>query len=297
VALLATMWLMASGCGNGKSALPTAPQNGPLSGNWQINLYQDYPRPPVALGFSGFLTQTTNNVSGSLQTPPMGANNQCAGVAAATGTISGQDVTLAINNFGSTVNLTGTISSDSTSMSGDYQALGGACFTATTTGTWSAVLIPPLNGSFTGTLDSQYMEHVTGATSPVSITVSGTLAQSDNAGTSNATVTGTINAVDYPCFTTATMSGTISGQNVYLALFGYNGEQIGILGTPPPAPSNPGTPAVVTVTSNGLSLVGAGGGGLSLGVQTNLGQSGPCPPLANGSVPVEDDQANVTLNF
>jgi hypothetical protein len=299
VALLAMVWLMVSGCGNGKSALP-APQAGPLSGNWQINLYQDYPRPPVPFGISGFLTQATDNLTGSLQVPALGPSSQCGGVSSTTGTISGQNVTLAINNFGSIINLTGTISSDNTSMSGDYQALGGACFTATTTGTWNALLIPPLNGSFTGTLDSEYLETVLGANSPVPITVSGTMSQnSNNAGTSVASLTGTINAVNYPCFTTATMSGTISGQNVYLGLFGYNGEQIGVLGTPPGGPESISSPATVVVTSTGVSLVDstATSNGLLLGVLTNIAQEGPCPPISNGNIQIENDRASVNLNF
>jgi hypothetical protein len=294
--LLAMIWLMVSGCGNGKSALPTTPQNGPLSGNWQFNLYQDYPRPPTPFGISGFMTESSNAVMGNLEVPALGPSAQCGGVSAVTGSVSGQNVTLAVNNFGSIINLNGTVSADSTSMSGDYQALGGACFTATTTGTWNALQIPPLNGNFTGTLDSIYMEDVTGSSSAVPIAVSGTMTQEDNAGASNATVTGTINAVGYPCFTVATVSGTISGQNVYLNLFGYNGEQIGILGSPPPGPSNAGSPAVATVTSTGLSLVD--NGGLDIGVKTNtsIGGAGPCPPVSGNNVEV-DFGASLTLKF
>jgi hypothetical protein len=295
MALLAMLWLMVSGCGNGKSALP-APQSGPLSGNWQINLYQDYPRPPAPFGISGFLTQATDNLTGSLQVPALGPSSQCGGVSSTTGTISGQNVTIAINNFGSIINLTGTISSDNTSMSGDYQALGGACFTATTTGTWNALLIPPLNGSFKGVLSSNYLETIKGASAPVPVTVSGTMSQSDNDGASNATLTGTINAVNYPCFDTATFSGSISGQNVFLILFGYNGEEIGTLGDPPPGATTAAIPAIVSVTSSGTSVFG--NGNLNVGFLTSLGESGPCPAFTTGNVPtVADLSASLTLNF
>jgi hypothetical protein len=298
-ASLAFFLLVLAGCGGGKSPASTS-TNGPLSGNWQFNLLQDYPRPTAQFGVSGFLTQSTEGLTGSVQLPAFGSNQRCGGVSVLSGTISGQNVAITVNDGGTVVSFTGTISSGNNSMSGDYQALGGACFTQATTGTWNAFLIPPLNGNFTGTLDSEYMQLVTGANSPVPITVSGTMTQSDNAGASNATLTGTINAVGYPCFATATMSGTISGQDVYLALFGFNGEQIGTLGVLPPSPGATPDPATVVVSSTGVSLVGGtpDSGNLLLGVQTNLGSTGPCPSItASGGQNVVTDTASVILNF
>ena len=281
-----------SGCGSGSS---NAPSNGPLSGNWQLNLMQNYPHPPTQLSVSGFLVQSSNSLNGTFQVPAiaLGGTTECGGPGPLTGTISGTNVTFSINPGGTTLSFTGALSSDNASMTGSYQALAGACFITPTTGTWTASLIPPLNGSFTGTLsDSPYMAALTGVDPPAPITVSGSFAQSASAGGSSATITGTITAVGYPCFTNAYLSGTISGQNVYLDVFNYNGLQIGTLGVPG-LPGVAGTPAIVAGGSEGITLTGSGQGGLSLG---NAGTS-PCPALQENGISLTSDTTSVAFNI
>jgi len=279
--------LIFSACGGGGS--PSFSANGPLSGNWQLNLLQNYPPPSTPLSVSGFFLESDNTLSGSLQGPtiidPSGTVS-CAGVGQVIGTISSQQIAFSLNIGGTVFNFTGTVSSDNTTMSGNYQALNGPCFTKPTTGTWSASLIPPLTGTFTGTLsDSQYMQTLTGSNPAAPIAVSGTLTQTPNVGGNIASLSGTITAVGYPCFATASMTGTISGNTVLLSLYGYNGNLIGSIGL--------ASPAVVTAASTGLSLT-TGVNGLSLGpVNSDILTLGPCPIIQGNT----DDEATVAFTF
>jgi hypothetical protein len=290
---LALLFLVSVSCGGGSHPAPST--NNALSGNWQFTLNQSYPGPTnTTLSISGFLAQGDDAITGSVQAPSEGTKNLCGGVSPLSGTINGQSVAFSVNEAGTTFSFTGAISSDSQSMSGDYQAQGGACFIQSTTGTWNAFLIPPVNGNFTGTIDSSYVGFLqTGlaGSASVPIPVSGSIAQSPSAGASNATLTGTITAVGYPCFTTVSVTGTISGQNVYMDVFDYNGNQIGTLGVPPASPGVAGTPATVMTTTTGMSLVGDGEAGLALG----NGAINPCPPLTGQSNP--GDVASVALTF
>lgn len=297
-ALLACGLLALAACGGGNMPSSSSAADGTLSGNWQMNLLQQEPRPETLLSVSGFLVESNNVLTGSVQVPPVSARFDCGGVSALTGTVSGQNVTLSVNEGGTAVNFTGGISQDGKSMSGNYQAEGGGCFTRPTTGTWNAFLVPPLTGNFTGTINSAYMQILQAASNPVPVTVSGTITQSTNAGTSNATLTGTIKAVGYPCFSSAALSGTISGQNVYLNVFGYNGNQIGTLGQPGTVGAA-GSPATVVVESGGISLVDTSSDGLFLGAFTGTGTVGPCPPLiVPGTNSTQtSDSGSVALKF
>lgn len=296
IASMALFLLLLAACGGGSSSSSTAAST--LSGNWQLNLVQEEPRPQSSLSISGFLAQDNEALTGSVATPSVAQKNNCGGVSPVLGTITGQNVTFSIMESGTTLNFTGTISSDNTSMSGDYQAPGGGCFTTATSGTWNAFLVPTLTGNFTGTIDSQYVEALEGATAAVPVKVSGSMTQSSNVGTATATVTGTINAVNYPCFSTASVSGTISGTSVYLQVFGYNGEQIGTIGQPSSTPGLAGNPAIVDTTSSGISLVG-GSTALDLGVGNSVGTSGPCPPIVVNTqpYPLNTDEAAINFNF
>jgi hypothetical protein len=279
-ASLALLLLVLTACGNSSKSSTSDPPSGvigPLTGNWQLTLLQQEPLPSTQLSVSGFLQQSSNSLTGSVQGPNIlgnsGSTVNCAGVSSVSGTISGQTVSFSVNPGGTTFNFTGNISPDFQSMSGDYQALGGACLTEPMSGTWNAFLIPPLNGNFTGTIDSKYLgyEQQLGVSNPpaVPVAVSGSITQGSSSGASNATLTGTITAVGYPCFTTASLTGTISGQNVYLDLYDYNGVQIGTLGQPGVG-TTAGSPATVEVTSGGLSLVDTSSDGLFIGA-TNAG--------------------------
>jgi hypothetical protein len=192
---LASLLLILAACGGSSSSTPAT--SGALTGNWQVNLTQDYPLPVTQLSVSGFVVESGNTLTGSVQVPTVGTLTHCGGVSALTGSISSQTVTFSVDEGGTVVSFTGTLGSDGSSMTGSYQAVGGACFPGTsTTGTWSSFLVPALTGNFTGTLDSSYMATLTGASGPVPVTVSGTITQSSNAGASNATLTGTITAVN-----------------------------------------------------------------------------------------------------
>jgi hypothetical protein len=295
---VASLGFITAACGGPSKVTPPSEAS---TGNWQFILAQRYPIPATTLNVSGFMTEGKDgSLTGSLQVPALGSNAVCAGVSLTTGSISGQNVSLTLNIYGTDLGLTGTISTDGTSMSGDYQGPMGACFNNPTTGTWNAFLVPTLNGNFTGTItNSTYMTDLTGVSPPAPITISGTMTQSDNAGASNASLTGTINAVGYPCFADATMTGTISGQNVYLQLYGYNGTEIGTLGTPPGAPGAPPSPATVVLGSSAMSLVDSNPAGLLIGVSTstNPGGIGPCPPLDVNSINVVIDQASLSVDF
>lgn len=230
--------------------------------------------------------------------PAVAAHNNCGGIGSVTGSVSGQNVTIAVNEGGTTLNFTGSLSSDGTSMSGNYQGPGGGCYTTPTTGTWNGFLIPPLSGNFSGTINSSYMQILQGAQTPVPVAVDGSITQSTNAGAGNATLTGTISAGSYPCFSSASLSGTISGQNVYLNIFGYNGVQIGTLGQPGTVGA-PGSPATVVVKSGKVSLVDTSNSGLFLGAFTGTGTVGPCPSIiVPGTTSTQtSDSGSIEFNF
>ncbi len=283
-ASLACVLLMAVACGGGNSSKNAA--NGTLTGNWQINLVQQYPVPVITLSVSGFLVGASDAVTGSVEGPNIvnakGVFN-CGGIGQLTGTLNAQNVNFSVNDGGSIFTFTGTISSDSTTMSGDYTGQGGACFTRPTSGTWTASLVPAVNGNFSGTLSgSSYMAALTGVSPAAPIEVTGTMTQSENFGASNASVTGTISASGYPCFATAALTGTISGENVNLAVFGYDGTQIGTL-----------TNATAAPGSSGMEITGA----LTLGKSSSTTTVGPCPPLNGGSGNQIGDSTVVALTF
>ena len=301
ITLLASLLITSAACGGGQSS-PQA--NGPLTGNWQLNLVQNYPAPQTQLAASGFLVESSDGLTGSVVGPTIASANgthDCGGVGPVTGTISEQNVTFSLSPGGTVFNFTGTISSDNASMAGSYQATGGACFVqAGTTGTWTASLIPPLNGSFTGQISgSSYMALLTGVNPPPPIAVSGSITQTTNEGGGSATLTGTIIAVGYPCFSNGSLTGTISGQNVYLDIYDYNGAFIGTLGQPSGSAGTPGSPATVVVSPSGISLVDTSDVGLFLGTFTGVGVVGPCPPIFNAVLGATqtNDSGSVALNL
>jgi hypothetical protein len=276
VALVA---LALASCGGGNAG-GIAIAGTPLSGNWQVNLLQLQPGPATPLSVSGFFLQSADSLAGTVFTPPSSQNGNCAGPGSVTGTVNGQNVAFSIDEGGAALDFTGTIASNNQSMSGNYSGLGGGCFTSPTSGTWSALLVPPLNGTFTGTLsNSTYMQAFLGQTVVPPIAVSGSITQGTNADQSSATLSGTIHAVGYPCFSTARVTGTISGQNVILSVFAYNGEQIGSIGTG-------GNPATLVLGAGGVTLVGENQSGLGL-------NSGTCPKVSG----VSSDSAQVSFIF
>jgi len=217
--VLLALLLASVGCGGGSSNSSTAA--GPLTGNWQITL-QNADKALKAKTQSGFLLQQNNQVSGdmTLRAP------LCAGVGGVTGQVSGSSVNLTIVPTGLSINLMGTIGSDQASMNGNYTILTEGCSAvgvAPESGTWTANLLPPLNGNFQGTFESNHIGDVT---------VSGQIAQQPNpSANTSAPLTGNLAVSDY-CFSSATLYGAVSGTNVVLNILDADGSQIGqVIGT------------------------------------------------------------------
>jgi hypothetical protein len=215
--------LIACGGGNSSSINP----NGQISGNWQITLQRT---PTSSKTLSGFILQLSDSVTGGLM-----LSGGCAGVGSATGTMTGQNISLDATVTGQALNLGGTVSSDGSTMTGTYTILASGCGNSET-GTWSATRVKPLSGSFHGTLTS---------TRPSGIVsdVSGMITQGPNGGQSSAALSGTITSTNSPCFSSATLSGVISGTTVVIAITGTGDSALGQFFS-------------LTTTTNGTSLTG-----------------------------------------
>jgi hypothetical protein len=240
-----------SSCGS--SGGSTSSQNDlTLAGNWQFTMAA--PPDGSFLGGlqGGFLQQSSGSVMGTAGYAV--ALSQLlipcsSGSATINGTISGANVTLTAMAGTQTFTFTGTLSLDRTpilgsttfigeTMSGNYSSTAGTatdgapCGTAQSGLQWSAILVPPITGTFEGTMQS-----IGGAAglSNQDFPVSGSLTQGAISGAS-ATVTGTLNFVtsDYPCFNTgsdaASLSGQISGNSVNLQMVGTDGSILGEIG-------------------------------------------------------------------
>jgi hypothetical protein len=228
--LVATAVLLAclavlTGCGGGSTS--SINPNGQVSGNWQIALQR---APKSSKTLSGFILQLSDSVTGGLM-----LSGSCAGVGSATGTMTGQNISLDATVTGQALNLGGTVSSDGSTMTGTYTILASGCGNSET-GTWSATRVKPLSGSFHGTLTS---------TRPSGIIsdVSGMITQGPNGGQSSAVLSGAITSTDSPCFSSATLSGVISGTTVVLTITAADGSALGQFFS-------------LTTTTNGTSLTG-----------------------------------------
>jgi len=267
--LLLCLVTVTFGCGNSSPPTASASDN-ILSGNWEITLQRHAHAEPLL--FSGFMLQSGSAVTGSLI---LGAG--CDGVGSIGGTVTGQKLSLTIDEFGQEISLTGTLpaggASGSTFISGPFSALAGGCATYASTGTWSATQVARVSGAFHGTLVS------TAASGNASDTfnVTGSLTQGPNTGSSNATLTGTIKATGTshfcPYLTSGTINGLISGTSVSLSLFDSTGSQIAQV-------------APATITTNASSLT------CSAGASGNVCYS--FPPISN-SCPGE--QGSIQLTF
>ncbi len=281
-----TMMLVLSACSGSSSSAPQT--SGTLAGNWQFSMTPPDPAYPTQVQYGlqgGFLLQNINNSAVTGQavysvsglTGPNGTWAICnSGTATLTGaTINGHTVTLTYQAgtlsstpntpTGQTYVLTGTLSADGSTMSGTFTATAGAvtaadgtiatCGIATTDASgnpipqpWTAISVPPLTGSFTGS----YPSMVSGDTYTYPVT--GFLNQGENIGASNATVTGTLNfkdpatgLKDDPAMpASVSVNGQISGNTAVLQLIGTNGLSPGGIGSP-------GFPATFDPTSKVLS--------------------------------------------
>lgn len=204
-------------CGGGGDGGGTPAQSGSLSGNWQISLARHVnPVPPVI--YTGFLVQSGDSIAGNLlfyfPTDPL---TNCSGLVPITGTVDNGDLSMTIDEFGEQVSLQGT----SSPMSGEFSNVPGGCTAYANSGTWSAVQIAPLAGSFHGTFTSTVGNGT--------INVTGTLEQGPNTGAGSASLSGNLTASGSSfCsyLSSATITGLISGTTVELNLYGPNGSEI-----------------------------------------------------------------------
>ena len=234
-----------TGCGGSSSKSPA--NTGALAGNWQFTL-QMTKAPHTTTLLSGFLQQTGKAVTGALElTPPISAP-PCGGSFSTTGTFDGQNLALIVNEGGATLSLIGT--SSASAMGGTYSLVASGCG-KDDSGTFTAALIKPLNGTLQGVLHSTDSggRSLRGA----DFAVVGQIVQGDNVGATTTSITGTLTAVGYPCFTDASLSGTVSGTFIRMDIVGPSGAVIGHLGN-----SGAGQP-VVSVRADGSGFFGFGG--------------------------------------
>jgi hypothetical protein len=245
--LLLAGTLMLSACGSSNSSSGSQ-GNGALAGNWQFTVASPSDQSFIGGVQGGFLLQNNSTVTGQLAYSVSFPSAQAGGIATVcnsgsapiTGTISGQGVTLAVTTGTQNFSFTGTLSSDGSTMTGTYSSTAGSMVNGTPCGTaqtglqWSAILVPPLTGTITGSF------HSTGGAAGLfnqDFVVTGSLAQGPNIGASNATITGnlsfvnqTTNLSNYPCFGNALVNGQISGNTVILQIIGTNGASAGQIG-------------------------------------------------------------------
>ena len=240
VSLLLGMLIATASCGGGTS---TVAHSQPLSGNWQMSLAVS---PQSTLTFTGFLLQSGKSVTGSFI-----LGSDCPGVGSVTGTVEGQNVTLAVNQFGNNVSFAGSMPSSNAPITGSFSNLSAGCAFDPDSGAWTASPVAPLTGSFHGTFTSA------ASIGNGTLNVTGNLAQGPNTGSSTAPLTGTIATPDSNHFcsylSTATINGLISGTTVMLRLYGPDGSQIAQIGNL--GSQNPSS-LVLTATPNGTSLSG-----------------------------------------
>ncbi len=248
--LLAATFMLAA-CG-GKSSSSDSPQNGAMAGNWQFSMTPPDPNYPPSVQYGlqgGFLLQSNGNITGQVAYSiafdqlQNGLPIVCdSGSAVITGTLSGQNLTLTAVAGSQTFTLTGTLGANGAITSATFTTpgamVGGAVCGAPTpqggSSAWSAVSVPPLSGSVSGSF------HSTGLTlNNQEFQVSGNLSQGQNIGANSATVTGSLNFInpttlvsDYPCFPGGyvNVNGQVSGNTVILQLIGIDGSSDGQIG-------------------------------------------------------------------
>ncbi len=254
VLLLSAVMMMLSACGSSSSG--GSQQSATLSGNWQFTMATQTDGvqgdPTFSGGLQGgFFLQSNGSITGQTVysvTSSTATNGPCnGGTAPLTITTSGQNVTITEVAGTQTFTLTGTLSSDGSSMSGNYTSTAGTAADGSVCGyavsgpsfTWSAISVPPLTGSITGSFHSGGGTLNSSGMVNRDFPVTGSLTQGVNIGASNATVTGALSFIDpttgvsdYPCFPGGSVSvnGQISGNTVILQLIGNDGSNDGQIG-------------------------------------------------------------------
>jgi hypothetical protein len=295
VLLLAGTLILAA-CGSSSSGPINNPVPLTLTGNWQFTVSNPSDGSFTGGIQGGFLAQTgTSATGGATYSVALPGPTVCSsGSANVTGTLDGQDVTLTAVAGTQTFSFTGRMSIDGTNMGGTYASTAGTatdgspCGTAQTGLQWSAVMVPPLFGSFLGSF------HSTGGAAGLNnqdFLVSGVLLQGPIVGGSSVAVTGSVGFTDpntlvpdYPCAKAATLTGTISGNTVTLQMTGSDGSNLGQIGGEPG--SGLGTVTFDT-TQSGMVLHSVIGTSYAL-------SSSACP---SDSATNPGDSGNVCLGF
>jgi hypothetical protein len=210
--LVLALTIFAVGCGSGNSNSGQTASTTPPSGNWQITLSPSNGAQTVKT-LSGFLVETGSDLSGSL----LFNDFPCISVGNVSGTVAGPSVTLQVAPVGIQLQMTGNMTSGSLGMSGNYTILATGCAshgTSPQTGTWTASLVTPVNGSITnGSITSNHSGN------PSYMITAGQISQGPNSGSTNATLTGSQLAIAGYCVTDAlNIAGSISGTSMVLNL-------------------------------------------------------------------------------
>lgn len=180
-----------------------------VAGNWQITLQGA----TTNYSQAGFLLQAGKSVSGQFL-----LLGDCAGVGRVQGEAGTSTISMTVNQPGRTINLSGTAGGNGSSLKGDYSILTAGCG-ASEVGTWTALKVAALTGSFTGTFTSN------ASATPFHFT--GTVTQGSNTGATSATLAGSMTSNDAVCFGDASVSGMISGTSVVLTLTSTDGSALG----------------------------------------------------------------------
>jgi len=295
--------MMLAACGGGGSSSGSQ-QSAGLSGNWQFTMAPQTdgnPGDPTFTGGlqGGFLVMSNGTITGQTvysvtsSAAPAGTGPCNSGSAPVSVVLSGQNVTITEAAGTQTFTLTGTLSSDGSTMMGTYTstagtaANGSVCGYAETGLSWSAVSVPPLTGSITGSFHSGGPSDNSGLLNQ-DFPVTGSFTQGPNIGASNATITGTLSFIDpntglsdYPCVPTGSLSvnGQISGNTVILQLIDTNGSndgQIGVAASQENLGGDDFYPVTFDSTTNGYELRSTTG--LAYFVNTKY-----CPNTAGGN--------------
>jgi len=207
--LLCIFLIVSCGGGNSKNS-----EAGLLSGNWQIGLT---PSPPAtgAPTESGFLLQTGDSLTGQFVFAGL---TRCTGLGSAQGTLSGNNVEIALTQTGQTVTLTGTAASDGSTMGGTYAVLDAGCGNGTSTGTWIANPVKPVAGTYLATFNSYTL-----GVYNFNVTVT----QGTNLGASVATLSGTATSSNAHCGDNLTIAGVVGGTSIAFNFLTSDGTAVG----------------------------------------------------------------------
>ncbi len=210
--------LMTTACGGGGQS-NSANTSETLSGNWQMTLTASTVPSPGLSNIqteSGFLMQSGNSLAGSIV---LMGGTVCPGLGAASGTVNGSTVALSVNQIAQTVTLTGVPTSAGSSMAGQYSIFASGCG-ASSVGTFTAVQVKPLTGSFQATFTSgEFIGQV--------YTFNGSLTQGPNTGLSYATLSGTMTSNNAPCINKFSVAGEVSGTSVVFNFLASDGSSQG----------------------------------------------------------------------